>query len=110
MDVVVAGLAEILGGRWDFRLDGPGRMRPTFPMMSAATPETAGAAILVPAARQSRSLVATGPRQGAKTRSNAQQKETRNPVPGGVRGMPQKGLPGSTKSPPPAAKLTPDCP
>ena len=75
-------------------------------MIRAATPDTAGAAMLVPAAQQYVLLLAPDPRHGAITRSKTQQKLTIEPL--GLRGSAQMALPGSTKSPPPAAKSVAD--
>ena len=66
-------------------------MRPNFPMISAATPATAGEAMLVPAAQQYVALLAPLPRHGAMTRSNTQQNCTIEPL--GLRGSAHTALP-----------------
>src|SRR5438034_7435124 len=47
-------------------------MRPNFPMINAATPDTAGVAMLVPAAHAYEFMALPDPRWGARTRSNTQ--------------------------------------
>src|SRR6266550_823086 len=83
-------------------------MRPNFPMINAATPDTAGVAMLVPAAQAYDPVWAPEPRCGARTRSKTTHGTVMKPV--GITGMVQEAPPGSTKSPPGPAHVTADGP
>src|SRR5262245_43133812 len=76
---------------------------PLAAMMSAATPETCGAAMLVPAAQPTCDPPVAGVLKALKAMSKTQQNCTTTPV--GKRGTAQTSLPGRMKSPPGAAKL-----
>src|SRR5262245_23066393 len=81
-----------------------GLMWPNFPTISAATPETCGAAIDVPAAKKYVDV----PAPGLMTKSNTKHGRVIEPL--GRSGSVQLSLPGYDASPPGAATLITDCP